>query len=178
MLPETHQPGDMGIVTIWRDGQPVQRELPWGLRPVEPRGKPVSLLRWESRAIIDPCLVVLHDFALKIDGEDRYRVRLETGGPFCVAGVWRRASADWPAAYAMLTTEAYPDVAPFKDRHMAVVREEDWFDWLQLTRQPSEILRPFPAGTFDVAGPKIAAPSAQPRRTPARPVTRDLFDLS
>lgn len=172
MAPETHRPGQMGIVTIWQEGQHRQLELPWGLRPVEPHGRPVSLLRWEGREIVNPCLIVAHDFALRLDGRDKYRVELPGEGPFCVAGVWREASRDWPAAYAALTTEAYPDIAPYKDRHMAVVREDDWFAWLRQERPAAEILRPFPPGSFKVTGPKKRIP-----RPPApKPAARDLFE--
>ena len=126
MQPVTHRPGQPGIVTVWQDGQPTQLELPWGLRPVEPHGRPVSLLRWEGRAITRPGLLVVDSFALRIDGKDKYRVRIPGHDQFCIACVWQPAGRDWPAAYAALTTEAYPDIAPYKDRHMAVVREDDW----------------------------------------------------
>ena len=150
----THRPGQVGIVTIWQDGAPAQRELPWGLRPVEPHGKPLSLLRWEDRAIARPGLLVVDSFGLRVDGKDKYRVRMPAHAQFCVACVWQPASGGWPAAYAALTTEAYPDIVPYKDRHMAVVREDDWFAWLRQERPAAELLRPFPPGSFRVIGPK------------------------
>lgn len=169
---ETHRPGQLGVVTIWRDDEPVQLELPWGLRPFEAGGKPVSLLRWEGREITRPGLLVVDGFGLRIDGKDKYRVRMPAHAQFCVACVWQPASGDWPAAYAALTTEAYPDIAPYKDRHMAVVREDDWFDWLRLDRPAEELLRPFPPGSFVVAGPKPAIVRPPARET----ASADLFD--
>jgi putative SOS response-associated peptidase YedK len=169
MRATVHRPGQLDTVTIWENGEFRQVELPWGLRPIEPNGKPVSLLRWEGREIENPCLIMLHDFGLRMDGRDKYRVRLSSGGPFCVAGVWRPAGKDWPAAYAVLTTEAYPDVEPYKDRHMAVVRQEDWLAWLRSERPAADLLRPFPEGSFQVTGPTAR------QRTP-EPAERDLFD--
>jgi putative SOS response-associated peptidase YedK len=171
MQPVTHRPGQPGVVTVWQEGQPTQLELPWGLRPVEPYGKPVSLLRWEGRAITRPGLLVVDSFALRIDGKDKYRVRIPGHNQFCIACVWQPAGRDWPAAYAALTTEAYPDIAPYKDRHMAVVREDDWIAWLRQERSIDELLRPFPAGSFKVTGPRLRIPQVQPHP----PADRDLF---
>ena len=50
----------------------------------------------------------------------------------------------------MLTTEANPDVAPYKDRQMAVIRREHRNAWLDLTMPEEELLRPLPAGSFRV----------------------------
>ncbi|WP_324750074.1 SOS response-associated peptidase [Sphingomonas sp. LY54] len=160
-------PGKTGQIMIWADGAPKQIGCTWGLKPVEASGKPVSLLRWEGREISNPCLIIANDFGLRVDGRFKYRASLITDAPFfCLAGTWRPATSDWPAAYAALTTEAYPDIAPYKDRHVAVVREEDWLNWLQLSKPVSEILRPFPPGSFSVSGTgKVAA-------------VGDLFDFS
>jgi putative SOS response-associated peptidase YedK len=72
--------------------------------------------------------------------------------------VWRPAERDWPPAYAALTVAAYPDLQELKDRHMAVVRPEDWEAWLRGSRPPEELLRPFPPGSFRIVRPK-ARPS-------------------
>lgn len=159
-------PGKLGRIVLWEDGVATQRECVWGFEPVEPGGRPVSLLRWEGRMIVNPCLIIANDFGLKVDGRVRYRASLVTEAPFfCLAGLWQPATSRWPAAYAALTTEAYPDIAPYKDRHVAVVREADWMDWLQLSRPAGELLRPFPPGSFRIEGARQA------------PVTRDLFDF-
>ncbi len=170
---ETHRPGRAGRVMIWQDEKPVQVQMTWGLEPFEPHGKPLSLLRWEGREISNPCLIIANDFGLTIDGAVKYRARLVTDAPFfCIAGVWRPAKQGWPASYAALTTDAYPDLSPYKDRHGAVVREDDWIDWLTQARPVADILRSYPEGSFEVVGPRKRAP-----RPPAPPpVTRDLFD--
>lgn len=160
-------PGKLGRIMVWRNDAPQQIECRWGFRPIEPGGRPVSLLRWEGRVIDSPCLIIANDFGLKVDGAYKYRARLITKAPFfCLAGIYRPATRDWPESYAALTTDAYPDIAPFKDRHVAVVREEDWFDWLRLSRPVGELLRPFPPGSFKVVG------KGQPK------ASRDLFDFA
>jgi len=153
-------PGKLARVMIWEDGQPEQVELRWGLRPVAPGGRPVSLLRAEGREERKRCLIIANEFYLRpgtAPGNKRRRVELITKAPFfCFAGVWRSELPDWPAAFAGLTVEAYPDIAPFQDRHMAVVHEDDWADWLQGTRAVASILRPFPKGSFKVSRSGVA----------------------
>lgn len=40
---ETHRPGRRGRIVIWRNEQPTQIEMTWGLEPLEPHGEPISL---------------------------------------------------------------------------------------------------------------------------------------
>ena len=178
MIAEKHRPGERGRVMIWREGQPVQVEMRWGLEPFETHGRPISLLRrerWEGRQVTNPCLIIANDFGLKIGGVVKYRASLnDNRAPFfCLAGVWQPAGRGWPASYAALTTEAYPDLEPFKDRHVAVVREEYWIDWLRQARPVDEMLQPFPLGSFTVKGPR----QRTPRRPNPKPTARDLFDM-
>lgn len=160
MPPEvfTDGPGKIARVIIWDDGQPRQIELRWGLRPGERGGPAVSLLRAENRIFTQRCLIIANDFYLRrgsAPGNKRRRVELITEAPFfCFAGAWSAETRDWPAAFAGITVEAYPDIAPFQDRHMAVVPEEDWMDWLSGTRSVEAILRPLPAGSFKMSGPR------------------------
>lgn len=166
-MPSAHEDGagKTAPVMIWRNGRPEQVEMVWGFEPFEPGARPVSLLRWEGREIEHPCLIIANEFGLKVDGRIKYWASLVTDAPFfCFAGVWRPATRTWPAAYAALTTETYPDIAPYKDRHIAVVREGDWMDWLQQTRPVSELLRPFTLGSFKVAGSGKRSTSGKPLR--------------
>lgn len=151
--PRIDGPGKTDSIVVWRDGAAVQIDARWGLKPMAETAKPISLLRSEERAIDRPCLVIANDFGLKVDGKIKYRARLATDAPFfCIAGLWRPAQPDWPLAFAALTVEAYPDIAPYKDRHVAIVREEDWQDWLTGQRSIADLLRPFPTGSFEISG--------------------------
>jgi putative SOS response-associated peptidase YedK len=50
----------------------------------------------------------------------------------------------------MLTTAPGPDVAPYHNRQVVVVRPEDWAAWIHLTKSEADLLRPLPAGSLDV----------------------------
>lgn len=146
-------PGKEAQVRIWQDGQAKAVNMRWGFKPPEQGERPISLLRAERWEIQRPCLVPANEFALKQEGKVKYRAKLKTDQPFfCLAGMWRPASRDWPASFAVLTVEAYPDIQPYKDRHVAVVRPEDWYNWLMETTPKDEILRPFPLNSFDIMG--------------------------
>lgn len=165
--------GKIARVVVWRDDRHVQTEMRWGLAPFSADGGTVSLLRAEGRTFARRCLIVANDFYLRPgSGPNRTRRRVEMITPdpfFCFAGTWAPAAAAWPAAFAGITVEAYSDIAPFQDRHMAIVRKADWRGWLSGEASETEILRPFPVGSFSVSGP--------PRRpAPGRPAAaRDLF---
>lgn len=152
--PDLDGPGKNARVMIWRDGDARQVEMKWGFEPFEPGGRPVSLLRSERWEIQRPCLMIANEFGLRAEGKTKYRASLITDEPFfCVAGMWRPETRTWPASFAVFTVDASPDIEPYKDRHVAVVRPDDWFDWLMETRTKEEILRPFPAGSFRIVGP-------------------------
>ncbi|OHV78835.1 hypothetical protein LCM4573_26130 [Rhizobium sp. LCM 4573] len=80
-----------------------------------------------------------------------YSFSLADGDWFYFAGIWRPATRNWPESYAILTTTANDDVAPFHDRQMAVLRREQRMEWLDLTRAAAEILQPLPPGSFRVS---------------------------
>ena len=48
----------------------------------------------------------------------------------------------------MLTTEPGPDIAPYHDRQIVVLKPEDWAHWIYLTKPETELLRPLPAGSL------------------------------
>jgi putative SOS response-associated peptidase YedK len=125
-------------------------ELPWGLRPKEPGGRPFTLVRSEGRKFPSHrCLVPASEFRLTRGGR-RYKFSLADCDWFYFAGIWQPASADWPEAYAVLTVEANADVAPYHDRQMVVLRRKQRMEWLDLSRPENELLRPPPARTFRV----------------------------
>jgi putative SOS response-associated peptidase YedK len=151
----TDGPGKVSKIVIWQNGGATERQCRWGLKPFGPGGHSYSMLRSEGRAITNPCLIIAHEFFVTPDeSKKRYRVSYVTDEPFfCFAGVYQPESADWPAAFAALTVESSPDIAPLKDRHMAVVRPDDWQDWLLQARPVEELLSPHPLGSFTILAP-------------------------
>jgi putative SOS response-associated peptidase YedK len=58
---------------------------------------------------------------------------------------------DHPPAFTMLTTEPVPDVEPYHNRQIVVLRPENCSDWIYLIKPEAELLRPLPAGSLDVS---------------------------
>lgn len=136
---------------IRRDGRGVEMvELSWGLRPREAGGRSLTLVRAEGRTCPSHrCLVPASEVHHRGRGGP-YTYALTNGDWFYLAGIWRPAARGWPEAFAVLTTEANPDLAPFHDRQLAVLRRDQRMTWLDLTQPETELLRPLPAGTFTV----------------------------
>lgn len=170
----TDGPGKVTDVAIWKDARHFPTKMRWGLQPSHPGERTISLLRAEGRTFGRRCLIVANKLYLRPgsgpNGTRRAVEMIEPGGSFfCLAGTWRPQSSSWPAAFAGITVEAYPDIAPHQDRHIAVVRRSDWRRWLSGEASEAEILRPFAVGSFRVSGP--------PKRAPARPAPVAAADL-
>lgn len=154
-------PGRPGaVIRHAADGALELVNLIWGLAPPEPGGRPFTFIRSEGRRFgRRRALVPVADFHLAA-GEGamrrRWRVTPVARAPFYFAAIWAPRRDDWPASYAILTTAANPDIAPFKPRQMAVILEKDRYAWLDHEEAQAELLRPHPRGTFaleQVEGP-------------------------
>jgi putative SOS response-associated peptidase YedK len=147
-------PGDPGaVIRRARDGIEMVN-LVWGLAPGQPGARPYTVIRSEGRRFPSHrCLIPASEFRLSTGkGRDRrkWRFTLANGDFFYFAGIWRPRAAEWPSAYAALTTAANPDIAPYHDRQMAVVLRADRMAWLDLTRPEEALLKPLPAKSFRV----------------------------
>lgn len=81
----------------------------------------------------------------------KHRFTLD-GAPFmAIAGFWREAEGNHAASFAMLTTEPGPDIKPYHDRQMVVLRPENWSAWIWLTKPQGELLRALGEGSLSVA---------------------------
>lgn len=140
-------------VIIRRDGDDVEMvELPWGLQPHEPGGRSFTVARAEGRTFpTHRCLVPASEFRHRSSQGKHYSFALASGDWFYFAGIWRAATRDWPEAYAILTTAANDDVAPYHDRQMAVLRRDQRTAWLDLTCPEEELLRPLAPESFRVS---------------------------
>jgi len=67
-----------------------------------------------------------------------------------IAGIWRTGGGNQPDAFAMLTTEPGPDVAPIHNRQVVVLPPEEWRAWLDLSVPEDALLHPLPAGSLSV----------------------------
>lgn len=139
-------------IIIRRSGCDVEMvELPWGCQPREPGSRPFTVVRAEGRTFPSHrCLVPASEFRFRSRGR-QYSFTLADGDWFYFAGIWRPATHEWPESYAILTTAANPDVAPYHDRQMAVLQRDRRMAWLDMTCPATELLRPLPAGSFTVS---------------------------
>lgn len=139
-------------IIIRRFGSDVEMvELSWGLQPRAPGSRPFAVVRAEGRTFVSHrCLVPASEFRFRSRGR-HYSFTLANGDWFYFAGIWRPTTREWPGSYAILTTAANRDVAPYHDRQMAVLRRDQRMAWLDMTCPATELLRPLPAGSFIVS---------------------------
>jgi putative SOS response-associated peptidase YedK len=139
-----------------REIELVQRRWSWP----GPTGKPVFNYRGEGREFGNGpaggrCLFVadgFYEYTAPEDGAKRKTRWLftKTGEDFfCIAGIWR-TDAKVGEACTMLTVEPGPDVAPYHGRQIVVIERADWGRWLDASAPAGDLLKPSPAGTFEV----------------------------
>lgn len=137
----------------------VQRRWSWP----GPTGKPVFNYRSEGREFRNGasggrCLILadgFYEYTAPAGGggksvkKDRWLFTKTSEDLFCIAGIWR-TDAKVGEACTMLTVEPGPDVAPYHDRQIVVLERDDWRRWLEAGAPAAELLKPSPAGTFEV----------------------------
>jgi len=121
-----------------------------------PGGKPVYNFRSDGREFPSGrCQIVadgFYEFTTHSDPKSKRKHKwlfTKTDEPwFCIAGIWR--DTDVGEAFTMLTTEPGPDVAPYHNRQIVVLKREDWARWLDPRSSAKDILRPLPRGSLKV----------------------------
>lgn len=125
-------------------------EAIWGSNPRFSDGASFRFVRSEGQTFpLNRCLIAASEFQLGV-GTNRYRVRLETGDHFYLAAIWESAIADWPLSYRVVTVAANPDVAPYQERHGAIIHRRQVMQWLDATGADIDLLQTPPARTFCV----------------------------
>jgi putative SOS response-associated peptidase YedK len=132
----------------------VQRRWSWP----GPGGKPVYNFRSEGRDLPRGRCIVLADgfyeFTAHADPKSKRKHKwLFTlkGAPwFGIAGLWRN-DVNVGEAFTMLTCEPSPDVAPYHGRSIVVLPPADWSRWLDPSVPSAALLKPLPAGSFEIA---------------------------
>ena len=123
-----------------------------------PGGKPVYNFRSEGREFgSGRCLIVadgFYEFTAPADPKqkrkDRWLFTAADGSMLGIAGLVR-SDADVGEAFTMLTTEPGPDVAPYHNRQICVLGQQDWNRWLDPRVSARDILKPLPEGSLSVA---------------------------
>jgi putative SOS response-associated peptidase YedK len=123
--------------------------------PPSGRGGPVFNFRSEGRKFAESnrCLIpasAFFEFTGKKYPKAKHRFTLNDAPFLAIAGLWRPGLGNHPPAFTMLTTEPGPDVEPYHNRQVVVLRPEHWSDWIYLTRPESDLLHPLAAGSLTV----------------------------
>lgn len=125
-------------------------------------GRPVFNYRSEGREFRNSasqgrCLVVadgFYEFTASEDPAARRKAKwlfTMRGAPFfCIAGLWRGTDDPAVEAFTLLTTSAGPDVAPYHQRQICILKPADWAGWLDGSGPAAELLHPLAEGSLDV----------------------------
>lgn len=125
-------------------------EASWGSDPRFSTGVSYRFVRAEGRTFPSHrCLIPASEFQMTV-GNRRYRVTLDDGNFFYLAGVWEPAMADWPLAFRIITVPANPEVSLYQERHGAIIQRRQVMRWLDATVPEADILVTPPARLFRV----------------------------
>lgn len=125
-------------------------EATWGSNPRFSDGVKYRFARSEGNSFPSHrCLIPASEFHMAV-GKKRYRVTLDGGNFFYLAGIWEPAMGDWPLCYRIVTVAANSEVAPYQDRHGAIIHRRDVMKWLDRTVPDRDLLVTPPARTFIV----------------------------
>lgn len=147
--------GDLGPVLVASGNGVELRPMRFGWPPPRPKAGPVFNFKSDGRHFADSrrCLVICSGF-FEFTGtrypKAKHRFRLADSPVMGIAGLWDEPTETAPASFTMLTTAPGPDIAPYHDRQVCVLRPAEWAHWLFLTRPEEELLRPLPAGSLVV----------------------------
>jgi putative SOS response-associated peptidase YedK len=123
-------------------------EATWGSDPRFGAGESFRFVRSEGRTFTSRrCLIAASEFHMTA-GTKRYRVTLDDGNFFYLAGIWEPAMAEWPLSYRIVTVPANREVARHQDRHGAIVLRRQVMQWLDLTVSEDQLLGTPPDRTF------------------------------
>lgn len=129
-------------------------QLNFGL-PSSGRGGPAFNFRSEGRHFAESkrCLIpasAFFEFTGKKYPKAKHRFALNDAPFMAIAGIWRDGHGNHPPSFAMLTTMPGPDVEPYHNRQVVVLRPENWAAWIYLTSSEPELLQPLPEGSLTV----------------------------
>ncbi|HEY0622284.1 SOS response-associated peptidase family protein [Sphingomonas sp.] len=125
-------------------------EAAWGVHLGEDGAKPFKFLRSEGKQFrTHRCLVPASEFQVK-NGDRRFRVTLEDGNFFYLAGMWQPPVGDQPTSFAIVTIEANPDVFFYQERQGAVLLRRQNMAWLDLSVPQDELLVALPPRSFAI----------------------------
>lgn len=125
-------------------------EAAWGMQLGEDGSKPFKFLRSEGKTFpTHRCLIPASEFQIR-NGDRKFRVTLEDGNFFYLAGIWQPPIGPRPVSFSVITIEANPEVFFYQERQGAVLLRRQNMAWLDLTVPQEEILKALPARSFAI----------------------------
>jgi putative SOS response-associated peptidase YedK len=125
-------------------------EAVWGSDPRFSAGTSYRFVRSEGKSFLSQrCLIPASEFQMTV-GQRRYRVTLDDGNFFYLAGIWEPAMGDWPLAFRIITVAANPEVLRYQDRHGAIIQRRQVMQWLNGTVPEADLLMTPPPRLFRV----------------------------
>lgn len=137
----------------------------WGANPRFADGNDSRFIRSEGRTFPSHrCLVPMSEFHMKI-GTKNYRVMLETGQHFYVAGIWEPpmgTESELPF-FKTITVAANPEVVRYQQRQGAIIYPRQVMQWLEGVVPVEDLVVTPPKNTFLVE--EIGRSVSQPVQT-------------
>lgn len=125
-------------------------EAAWGSNPQFSDGVSFRFVRSEDRAFPSHrCLIAASEFHIR-NGDRQFRVCLDGGNFFYLAGLWEPAMGDWPVSYRIVTVDANPKVMRYQERHGAIIHRRQVMQWLDRQVPEADLLVTPPAHLFTV----------------------------
>lgn len=135
-------------------------EAVWGSNPRFSDGVSFRFVRSEGKTFPSHrCLIPASEFRMTV-GDKTYRVTLDGGNFFYLAGIWEPALGDWPVCYRIVTVAANPEVARYQERHGAIIHRRQVMQWLDHAVSEPDLLETPPARTFIIE--ELARRSREP----------------
>lgn len=116
----------------------------WGSDPRFSDGVSFRFLPSAGRSFPDRrCLIPASEFHMAV-GTKRYRVRLDGGNHFYLAGVCDPAIGDVTVSYEVITVAANAEVAQYQNRQGAVIRRRQVMQWLGAALPEADLIATLP----------------------------------
>lgn len=142
-----------GLVPFWA------KDLTIGNRMINARAETVTEKpAYRTSFAKKRCLIVIdgfYEWKAATGGKRPHRIRLRTGAPFTLAGLWDRwdRGPEVVESCTILTTSANAAMAPIHDRMPVIVEEADRARWLSGSSEPEDLttlLRSYPREDLEV----------------------------
>lgn len=143
--------GSLRAIIRYKPGSPGTKEIVnahWGSNPRFTDGVEFRFVRAEGKTFPSHrCLVPASEFRMRV-GDKSYRVTLDDGNFFYLAGVWEPPIGGWPLAFRVITVAANAEVSRYQERHGAIILRRQVMDWLDAAMPEADLLATPPPRLF------------------------------